>query len=150
MNKNYFVSSAVVFGLITIILFFGGLLGIIFTAIHFHKILEIKESGITENAIITRIVCRARTPDDDIYFTTINDNKTYRFHLVKLTYGEINVRDKIEVKFNDERTLFFVTNLKSATYVSYIVQIFLFLVCLVFSIPFFRGTIELYKSRNVN
>jgi hypothetical protein len=149
MNKQVFISLCT-FGLITIILFFEGLLGIIFTARELYYILELEKNETIETASITGKTNRTRTPDFTIYFITINDNKTYRFHLLKFAYGKVSIGDKIEVKFNDARTLFLITNFKSAIYAGYIVQIGLFLVCFLLSILFLRGTIDIYKQREVS
>ena len=140
MNKQ----AIIVFGFITAILFFGGVLGVFFTARHLINIRELEKSDIIEEAIITSKLNRVRTFTNDIYFITISDNKTHRFHLMKL--NESRVGDRIEVKFNEDMTKFLVTDFKSTTYFTYIFQIFLFLICFILSIMFLRATIEMYKS----
>ena len=144
--KNQDFVSLCVFGLISIIFFFGGALGIILTVKHLNSILGLEASEIIEDAIVTGVGRRIRTPSNEIYFETISDNKVYRFHLLKLTHGA-NVGDKIEVRFNEERTLFYVVEFSSARFITFIVQIVLFLGCLVFSILFLKyDTLDLYKS----
>jgi len=105
-NKVAFV----VFGLISIILFFGGMLGVFFSIKYLNNIFKLEKSEIAETAIITSVINRSRTPNSAIYFLTINENKTYKINLIKIvTINKFNIGDIIEVKFNEEKTRFFIT-----------------------------------------
>ena len=147
MNKKVFVSLCV-FGLVTVFLFFGGILGFFFTFKHLNNVRELEKSNIIENALITNIVKRARTFNNTIYFTTISDKKLYQLNLIKIIPGKINIGDEILVKFNDEKNLFLITNYSNAIYSGYIIQIVLFIFCFFLSILSLRGTISIYKNRS--
>ena len=144
MDKKVFVSF-LTFGLITVVLFFGGTIGTILTVKHVNKIRELEKSEKIKEAVITRIESRSRTPNSTIYFVAKNDINTYRMHLLKLVMIRAKVGDELKVKFNNDRTMFLITNYQTATYISYAVQIGLFIVCFLLSILFLRGTIDLYK-----
>ena len=145
MNKKALVQFFG-FGVITAILFLGGTLGVFFTVKHVNRIRELEKSEVIEEAVITRVERRSRTSNNTIYFYTENDRKTHRMHLLILLSTEVEEGDKLEVKFNSDRTVFLITNYQSATYIGYNVQIGLFIVCFLLSILFLRGTIDTYKN----
>jgi len=149
MNKRPFF-SLFAFWLITTIFFFGGLLGIIFTIRHLYKITELEKSEIVEEAVITKVVMSYRSFTDTVYFSTTHDNKVYRFQL--LNSYNVNVGDKIEVKFNEEKTFFLVEKYSLVVYISKILEIFLLLVCLILSIYFiliwYNDTYKQARSTN--
>ena len=144
MNKQYILAFCI-FGLLTLVFFFGGILGVVFSIKRYDNIRKLEESNIIESASITQFQRSYRTSSNLIYFTTQNDGKIYRFNLIKLASGKIEVGDEIEVKFNEDKTLFLITNYSFAFYIGYIVQIILFVICIILSILFLYGTILIFK-----
>ena len=145
MIRNYFVAFCV-FALSSITLLGGGITGLVFSIKHYNDTRELEKSEIIENAIITHFVRRSNTSNYLIYFTTQNEGKTYRYNLFKVPFTKIKAGDEIEVKFNKNRTLFLITDYSSAFYAGYIVQIVLFVVCIILSVFFILGTIEIYNK----
>ena len=140
----------IVFCLITLIMFFGGLLGIIFTIRHSNNIRQLENSKYVENATITHIVRRARSGGNNlVYFMIENERKSYRINLTtfrNFRTERISIGDKIEVKFNEDRTQFLITDYSSIIYRGHIMDIFLFAVVFILSIFFLFCTIEIYKK----
>jgi len=142
MYKGYIFAFSV-FIFFSIIMFFGGILGIIFSLKYYNNIRKLEKSNIIESAIIERVGDKISGSSDTIYFTLINDGKTYRTNLLRP--NKIKVGEEIEVRFNDEKTLFLITNYSKLVYAGYIVQIILFIVCFLLSIPMIIGTINIYR-----
>ena len=140
----------IAFGIITLIMFFGGLLGIIFSIRHSNNIRKLETSNYIENATITHIVRRARSGGNNlVYFMTENERKSYSINLTSFrnfSTERISIGDKIEVRFNEDRTQFLIIDYSSIIYRGHIIQIFLFAVVFILSILFLLGTIEIYKK----
>ena len=74
---------------------------------HYTNVFVLESSGVKEVATITRISRSGTHGGSAFYFTTEIDSKIYRTTAIR---GRYRVGNEIIVKFNDDRTLFFVTN----------------------------------------
>jgi len=111
------------------IFFFGGILGLVFSIKHYVYISNLQKSNIVENVIISkkeRGMARARQSSSMlIYFTSKYNGKTYRMYLPS-GLQDIKLGDEIEVRFNDKRTWFWITNysfLIRVRYFSFIIML---------------------------
>ena len=132
MRRSYILSMCFIW-LLTAALFFTGILGTYFTVRRYIVISELEDSGITATATITRIDRGARGRQIT-YFTVGSSGEVYRTHI---RLRDIRGGDEIEVKFNKEQTLFFISNTQSETFSHYAFLVFLFVVLFITSIVFF-------------
>ena len=118
------------FGVIFIGLFLGGILGILFTVRHYTNVLALEGSENIETATITSIH-RGRRSGSTIHFMIQNDEMIYRTNI--MTSG-LRVGDEIEVKFNEDRSLFLVATYQSEVFIGFIAQVILFAILFALSI----------------
>ena len=146
MIKSYLFAFCL-FAFIFIVFFVGGILGVVFSIKGYKNIRELEKSSAVESAVITKFQMRIRSRgfSNSIYFTTRSDGKSYHYNILKLLPGKIEAGDDIEVKFNENRTLFLITNYSSAFYADYIIRIFLFIVCIILSMFCLYDAISIYK-----
>lgn len=147
MNNNYLVGFCV-YVFIFIILFVGGIIGLVFINRYISNIREIEKTDRIEDAIVTKVVRKiANSSTKTVYFRFENDEKTHetKFYFTGFLNFDARAGEKIEVKCNKERTLFFITNYSHAFYRSYFILNILFTVCILLSLLSLYSIIGMYK-----
>jgi hypothetical protein len=137
MNKQY-IFPFLMFFLVFIALFFGGLAGSIYSIRGLCLSISLNNSMETEKGIISHISKRYKKPNYIIHFSLENQTVVHKESVSKIM-SNAKVGDEIQVVFNKKRNFFIIKDLIKATYISYITAMIL---CLIgFAISFMAGEV---------